>query len=95
VLPGKVGPTDIDFILERNGKVLILELKPEGVKPGIGQLLTLIALQKMGCEVYLVEGPQPNGYFRRSLLVSGNWIGIASETRTSLASFVRNWFLSA
>ncbi len=58
-LPGKVAPMDVDFILERKGHFLILELKPMGGYVGVGQGRTLRALKKFA-DVWVVygEGPQ-------------------------------------
>ena len=55
-LPGRVAPTDGDFILERKGNVLFIEFKPEGVKPGKGQRMTLTTLERLGLEVWVVNG---------------------------------------
>jgi len=54
-LPGKVGPTDIDFMLERNGDFLALEFKPSGVRPGRGQQITFNAMRDKGFDVWVVE----------------------------------------
>lgn len=58
-LPGKVGPMDVDFLLERNGDFLVLEFKPNGVRPGQGQQITFDALSKKGFQVWVVEGDGP------------------------------------
>lgn len=54
-LPGKVGLMDIDGVLERKGKVLMLETKPlrqKGIP--LGQRLTLRTFTRMGVHVWLV-----------------------------------------
>lgn len=53
-LPGKVAPMDMDFVLERNGHVLIQEYKPEGAPLPLGQRLTLKTFVRMGCDVWVV-----------------------------------------
>ena len=57
-LPGKVAPMDVDFMLERNGKFLVLEFKPEHAKVGIGQGRTLRALREFA-DVWVVYGDGP------------------------------------
>jgi len=57
-LPGRVAPMDGDFILERKGKLLIIEFKPKGVEPGVGQSRTLRALKKFA-DVWVVHGDGP------------------------------------
>lgn len=54
-LPGKVAPMDFDFVLERGGHFLIMEFKPEGVKPGVGQARTLRAAREWA-DVWVVYG---------------------------------------
>ena len=49
---------DLDFLLERNGKFLVQEFKPEGVRPGIGQGRTLRALRSFA-DVWVVYGDGP------------------------------------
>jgi len=93
VLPGKVGPTDLDFVLERNGKVLILEFKPEFVEPGLGQLLTLITLHRMGATVWLVQGEW--GTVKLRPLRGSRWDDGFPVTQEGLAFKVRDWFLNA
>ena len=57
-LPGRVAPMDVDFMLERNGKFLIIEFKPEDARVGIGQGRTLRALRKWA-DVWVMYGDGP------------------------------------
>lgn len=57
-LPGRVAPMDIDFVLERNGKFLIIELKPEHGRVGVGQGRTLRALREFA-DVWIMYGEGP------------------------------------
>ncbi len=59
LLPGKVAPTDIDFMLERKGHVLVLEFKSENGYVPKGQAMTFRTLRKMGVEVWVVKGDGP------------------------------------
>ncbi len=85
-LPGRVGPTDIDFLLERNGDFLALEFKPNGVRPGQGQQITFDALGKKGFDVWTVEGDGPE--------VKVWWTDTLSDILlvTELAEKVNDWF---
>lgn len=53
-LPGRVAPMDVDFMLEKNGNVLVIEFKPKGVPLPLGQRLTLKNLVRMGMDVWVV-----------------------------------------
>ena len=58
-LPGKVAPADIDFVLERGGRFLSIEMKPENGRTGIGQSRTIRALRESGWEVWIMYGDGP------------------------------------
>jgi hypothetical protein len=45
---------DLDCVLERNGRVLILEFKPEKAHLPLGQRLTLKNFVRMGADVWVV-----------------------------------------
>ncbi len=59
LLPGKVGGMDIDFMLERKGKVLVMEYKPANGHVGRGQSITFRTLRTMGADVWIVYGDGP------------------------------------
>lgn len=85
-LPGKVGPMDIDFLLERNLDFLAMEFKPKGVRPGQGQQITFDALGKKGIDLWVVEGDGP--------VVKVWWNETAHDemTVTELAGKVNDWW---
>lgn len=58
-LPGRVAPTDIDFLLERRGKFLIHEYKPKGMPVNKGQRIALTRLVQKGFDVWLIQGDGP------------------------------------
>jgi hypothetical protein len=56
-LPGKIGPTDVDSILERHGRFLVIEYKSWGKPVSIGQEIMLRELAKLGMNVWYVQEP--------------------------------------
>src|SRR5438128_12545679 len=60
--------TDIDFVLERNGRVLIQEYKPKGVVVSMGQRLTLKTFVRMGCDVWIVWDGAKDGTYEVGVL---------------------------
>lgn len=54
LLPGKIAPMDIDFMLERHGKFLCVEFKGPGARLGVGQEITLRQLHKKGVDVWVL-----------------------------------------
>jgi hypothetical protein len=57
-LPGKVAPMDIDFMLERNGHILVIEFKPMTAKVPAGQARTLRSLRRFA-DVWVMYGDGP------------------------------------
>lgn len=89
-LPGKVAPMDVDFVLERNGRFLVIEFKPIDMRVGMGQLITLKALEAIGMEVWLVRGDGPS--VTVECLDDGHWSEPAATTVDLLAQSVAAWF---
>lgn len=56
VLPGKVGGSDLDFVLEqsRTGRVLVIEFKPRHTSIPYGQRLLLTRMVNAGFDVWVV-----------------------------------------
>lgn len=92
-LPGKVAPMDVDFMLERNGRFLVIEFKPADMRVGMGQFITLKALEAMGIEVWLVKGDGPE--VEVQCLEGGQWRDDAVTTVDQLAASVAAWFEEA
>lgn len=93
-LPGRVGPMDVDFVLEKNGHILILEFKPAGMAIGVGQRITLTAFAKMGCDVWVVRGDGP--YVTRDILTPvGTERYRATLTVEEMAAEITDWFADA
>lgn len=89
-LPGSIGPMDGDFILERKGKVLIMEFKPDNVALSTGQRMTLRTFQRMGCDVWIVKGDGP--VYELSELGSSERFKV---TEAALGELVHDWFEEA
>lgn len=56
VLPGRVSPSDLDFVLEQasSGRILVMELKPQGAYLPLGQRRLLKRFVTLGCDVWVV-----------------------------------------
>ena len=54
-LPGAEGATDADWLYEKGGKVLMLEIKPGRMTVPLGQRIALGALVRMGVDIWLVQ----------------------------------------
>lgn len=93
-LPGKIAPMDLDAVLEKNGHVLILEMKPKGAPVPLGQRLTLKNFVRMGCDVWVIWGDGPTveaGEMDRN----GNVNFIAKLSIAKLKNKVTGWFKEA
>lgn len=104
------GAMDLDFLIERRGRFLVLEMKPwiKGVNVGFGQHLALEALAKVeSFDVYLIGEVERTGALYRCRY--GERDPIKNRTRPvwfpprrfermsrdSLRLFVQEWFQQA
>jgi hypothetical protein len=94
-LPGKVAPTDVDFLLERNGNFLVMEFKPEGVPLGAGQRIALKALVRKGFDVWVVREVDPAWVGVTVLNARGDEDAQRRMTRTELVREVSEWWEEA
>lgn len=86
-LPGRVGGSDLDLVLEQSktGRVLILELKPEHVMLPLGQRLLLKRFVALGCDVWVVWETEGENFVEAGAMDDeGN---IPFVERMSLAKF--------
>ena len=90
-LPGKVAPSDVDFVLERHGRFLVIEFKPTDGYIGTGQRIMLKALEARGMTVLVVRGDGP------SIAVSTLNGDVSPDIGSvdALADFVADWFHQA
>ena len=89
-LPGRVAPMDIDFALEKNGRFLFIEFKPDGAGLSVGARISYKALVRAGHDVWLVQGDGPvqAGPMDRN----GNVNFTATLTLDELVQRVKAWF---
>jgi len=59
-LPGRVAPSDLDSVLERNGHFLVMETKPSGASLNMGQRIMLKNLVRgpKSIDVWVVWGDE-------------------------------------
>lgn len=97
-LPGKVAPMDVDFLLERNGRFLIIELKPRHGRVSTGPLITFKAFKRLGADVWLVRGAldeDPENVTIETLGDDGKWESFGSITVDALKEAIAAWFEEA
>lgn len=95
-LPGKVAPMDVDAMLEKNGRFLVIELKPKGVPIPLGQRLTLKALVRLGMDVWVVwETPEGKRVEVGAMDRSGNTPFVEDMTVNRLRRKVVDWYNEA
>ncbi|MES2155994.1 MAG: hypothetical protein V4510_12750 [bacterium] len=97
VLPGRVAPMDLDFVLERKGHFLVQEYKSKGAPMPMGQRLTLKALVRLGMDVWLVweDEQDPDRVEVGSMDRNGNVPFVESMRRGRLRRRVADWFMDA
>jgi len=94
-LPKEVsGATDLDCVMERNGSVLVLELKPwaNGVTVPYGQYKTLKVLDAMGCHVYVIGETGKDVWYVMPLwqhMYDGEYLRKGSQMKWSEENFTR------
>jgi len=95
-LPGRVAPTDLDFVLERGGRVLIMEYKPKGALLSMGQRLTLRTFVRMGADVW-IGWENEDGHVDVGVLDRAGAIHFIEKRipRAKLRRRVHDWFESA
>lgn len=96
-LPGRVAPMDLDCVLEKNGRFLVLEFKPGGAPLPMGQRLTLRALVRTGADVWVVwEKPDDTGHVDVAVMDRhGSTKFTARITVSKLRSKVSEWYTEA
>jgi hypothetical protein len=92
-LPGRISPTDLDFVLERSGRVLIHEYKDRGAIVRMGQRLTLRTFVRMGCDVWLVTDGAKAGTYDVGILTRDGTVDFTERAvpLTRLRARVVEW----
>lgn len=101
----KIMPADLDFIVERHGKFLVMEFKEIGKDMFIGQDITLKKLSKLpGFTVFLAyHEPRKKCHECESVHDSPNFVSMKiypngelfKINNEILISFVKNWYKQA
>lgn len=92
-LPGRVAPTDFDSVLEKNGRFLVLELKPAGAALPMGQRLTFKALVRTGYFDVWVVWETPGKTVEVGVVDRHGRVSVPGRTTVdSLAERVREWY---
>jgi hypothetical protein len=94
-LPGRVAPMDVDAMLERKGRFLVLEFKPQGAPLPMGQRLTLKALVRLGMDVWVVHELKGGKVKVGAMDRNGNVPFSDTVTVARLRANVAEWFRSA
>ena len=97
-LPGKVNPSDIDAVLERNDHFLLMEYKSPGAPVHMGQRIMLKRLVRRGFDVWVVWGDQADDDSPVQVGVMterGDFDEVHDMTAAELGRAVAAWFENA
>jgi len=88
----RIEPTDIDGLVERNGKFLLIEAKAPNVELKRGQQITFQALQKTGVFSILIVWGETNKPERMQLWTRKGEMLIDPASLDKLRQIVAKWF---
>lgn len=88
----KIAPTDLDGLVERNGRFLVLEAKGSGKAIGYGQQKTFDAMQKTGVFTVIVVWGKPNMPEKLKVFTSKATLEYEPADLNKLRAVVRQWF---
>lgn len=94
----KIMPTDVDGIVERRGKFLLIEFKPEKKPISTGQLITLKRLARLPMFTVIVVWHEPCAHHdpaihtNMQILPSGKKEPVTSN---DVRGFVSEWYAAA
>lgn len=95
LLPGRVGPMDIDAVVHqaRSGRLLVFEFKAPRESLGLGVRLTLAHLVRAGADVWVTWGPYNDGtYDVGSMDRYGQVVFVQRMELEGLRKRVREWW---
>jgi len=88
----KIRPTDIDGLVERNGRFLLLEAKGVGKLVGRGQQKVFDQLQRTGVFTIIIVWGDPGKPNRIALLTRHGTKHYERATIATLRMIVSNWY---
>lgn len=96
-LPGRVAPMDIDSVLEKNGRILMMEMKPKGMAIPLGQRITLRAFANLKTvDVWVVWEEEGGVWVEVGAMDRHGDIPFVERMRvTKLKNRVTDWFEAA
>lgn len=90
---GGIRPSDIDGIVEKNGKFLVLEGKPLGGSIPTGQRITLEQLSRVGAFTVLVLYGEPG--HPQKMKIIGHHDSPVRCNEDGVVALVKRWFMYA
>lgn len=91
----KIKPTDIDGMVERNGKFLVIETKLPNVDIPQGQLITFRSLVNLGVFSILIIWGHPGKPIKAQLLNTKTNLVFQNVTLEKLRDIMRQWYAHA
>ena len=91
----KIEPTDIDGLVERKGKFLIIEAKAPSANLQVGQEITFEALRQTGLFTIIVVWGETNKSSRIEVWTREGKFPIRTSGLKTLRKIVAKWFLAA
>lgn len=96
LLPGRVGPMDIDAVIHqaKSGRVLVMEFKAPGEPLSLGARLTLAHFVATGADVWVVWGPYDDGFYDAGVMDRTGAVVFVERVRLEgLRRRVREWWV--
>ena len=88
----RIRPTDIDGLVERNGRFLLIEAKSPGVEIKTGQMITFKKLIDTGCFTVLLVWGERNQPQRITLMTPHITKEYETASLDTLRGITRSWF---
>jgi hypothetical protein len=94
LLPGKVGASDLDMVIEQTdtGRVLITEFKEHGSPVSLGQRLLLRRFVRMGCDVWVIHSLGGDNYAAGAMNSAGRTPFVQGMPLDELKQRVLDWW---
>jgi hypothetical protein len=94
VLPGQLGATDLDLVLDqaKTGRILVIEFKEANKRLGLGQRLLFKRLVQRGFDVWVVWQYSNKEVMVGAVDSTGNVRFLEKMSEAKLAQRVKNWW---